>query len=329
MSLKLTPRKNASKAKAYHAKDEPTLERESGGKLLAQLGLDADTLSEHAFNRLIDNKTEAGKSITRNNAAGRICMTDITVGLPKSVTLALVFGPNPEDIMRVIWNTIHRLMDEKVEPQAAARVRVGGRDEDRVTGNLAYQADFHLTARPVDGRVLPHGHAHIKVPNLTYDIAEGKFKALKTQEIHQRAPDLQAAFLKELRRGMGQIGYRTVRKGKSFELDGVTRATINKFSERRNAIKDWLKAHGGKGKNMAATITREEKPLVVDMTSLRADWRSILTVREANVFKRIQARPKIGRNPNFAQQRVDMLRFIRHSEPAMPAKGIEHGLFSR
>ncbi len=67
------------------------------------------------------------------------------------------------------------LADAEVEMKT--RVRKGGRDEDRVTGNMVGAEFIHFTARPVKGVLTPHLHAHCVVYNVTWDSEEGRWKA--------------------------------------------------------------------------------------------------------------------------------------------------------
>ena len=47
---------------------------------------------------------------------------------------------------------------KKLEQYATTRVRVDGKQEDRVTGNLVWYAVEHPETRPVEDESLPEGH---------------------------------------------------------------------------------------------------------------------------------------------------------------------------
>ena len=89
--------------------------------------------------------------------------------------------------------SVHDTMRD-IEAEMKARVRKGGRNEERVTGNLAYAEFVHFTSRPVDGLPDPQLHAHCFVFNATYDPEEGAWKAGQFRDLKRDAPYWQAAF---------------------------------------------------------------------------------------------------------------------------------------
>jgi len=75
-----------------------------------------------------------------------------------------------------------RELAAEMERLAATRVRQHGADENRVTGNLAIAAYQHDTSRELD----PQLHSHLVAANLTYDGAEGRWKALQASDIYEQ-----------------------------------------------------------------------------------------------------------------------------------------------
>ena len=72
-----------------------------------------------------------------------------------------------------------------IEAYATTRVRMGGKMEDRVTGNLVWFAVEHPETRPAKDDNMPdwNRHLHFVVFNLTKDETEGKWKAVKFRPI--------------------------------------------------------------------------------------------------------------------------------------------------
>jgi conjugative relaxase-like TrwC/TraI family protein len=62
---------------------------------------------------------------------------------------------------------------------ASTRVRAGGANVDRRTGNFAAALFTHDTSRALD----PHLHTHCIVFNATFDAAENRWKALQNYEL--------------------------------------------------------------------------------------------------------------------------------------------------
>ena len=110
-------------------------------------------------------------------AQGR-SLYDFTISAPKSVSVVAILG---ED---------HRLIDahhmavrvalRELENHAAARIRQGGANADRVTGNLVMAVYHHDTSRELD----PQLHTHAVAANLSFDGAEGRWKALQASDIY-------------------------------------------------------------------------------------------------------------------------------------------------
>ena len=167
MVVGITARKNAAATKSYYAHEEPAIRQEWGGRLLAYLDLDPADLGQKEFNRLVDGKhPETNKRVTQrlDPDGKRVCVTDITFNVPKSVTLARQFGLNGDQIIEVVNASIGRTMEEVVEPLASTRVRLAGKDEDRPTGNILYRVDYHEDSSRIPERP-PAGNGEHRVSN--------------------------------------------------------------------------------------------------------------------------------------------------------------------
>ena len=110
------------------------------------------------------------------------------------------------------------------------------RNEDRVTGNLAYAAFTHRVTRPVNGIPDPHYHLHAFVFNVSFDELELRWKAGQFGNIKRDAPFYEAAFNARLAKNLVEAGYGIRRTERSFGLASVSRELIEKFSRRTNQI---------------------------------------------------------------------------------------------
>jgi conjugative relaxase-like TrwC/TraI family protein len=70
----------------------------------------------------------------------------------------------------------------ETETCAASRVRQGGANENRTSGNLVLAVYHHDTSRELD----PQLHTHAVAANLTFDGAECRWKALQAPDIYER-----------------------------------------------------------------------------------------------------------------------------------------------
>ena len=100
---------------------------------------------------------------------------DFTFSVPKSVSLLYAMSGD-QDILDAFRGAVDETMRE-IEAEMKTRVRMGGKDEDRVTGNMVWAEFIHTTSRPVDGIPDPQLHAHVFVFNTTWDEEERRWKA--------------------------------------------------------------------------------------------------------------------------------------------------------
>ena len=78
--------------------------------------------------------------------------------MPKSVSL-LYAMTRDERILDAFRDSVDATMQD-IEAEMATRVRKGGKNEERKTGNMVWGEFIHFTSRPVDGVPDPHLHAH-------------------------------------------------------------------------------------------------------------------------------------------------------------------------
>ena len=117
---------------------------------------------------------------------------DFTFSVPKSVSLLYAMSGD-QGIMDAFRGAVAETMRE-IEAEMKTRVRMGGRDEDRVTGNMVWAEFIHTTSRPVDGLPDPQLHAHVFAFNTTFDDDERRWKAGQFADIKRDTPYFQAAF---------------------------------------------------------------------------------------------------------------------------------------
>ena len=170
----------------------------------------------------------------------------------------------------------------QMESDMKTRVRVHGADEDRKTGNMVWGEFIHFTARPVEGRPDPHLHAHCYAFNATYDPVEEKWKAGQFGDIKRDAEYYEAAFHARLAKKVGELGYAVGRSGDWWEIMGLSRETLEKFSQRTEKIEAAAKEgaiNDAASKDKLASLTREKK-VKTSMSDLKREWADCLTPEE-------------------------------------------------
>tara|TARA_R110002049_G_C9174280_1_gene562385 strand:+ start:3627 stop:6542 length:2916 start_codon:yes stop_codon:yes gene_type:complete len=240
-----------------------------------------------------------GMKLSQRDRSDRRPGMDLTFSVPKSVSLAWAINDD-ERIIDALRASVHETMTRDVEPLMHRRVRQGKhvRTQDRKqTGKLIYADFLHKTSRPVDGRPDPHLHVHAFVVNWTED--QGKHYAAELGEIVRQRPSLQAKFEARLaNRLKHELGYdversRYQQSGKTkhgWEIAGIDRTTIEKFSRRTGQVEAEAKKHhvtDASEKGKLGVKTREGKDKTSSVEQLRSEWRSRLTEAERHDFGKL------------------------------------------
>lgn len=183
------PQKNLATAREYFRQHLLQGDYHSQGQAVAgqwfgrgaeRLGLKAGTaVAEAAFARLCDNQHPAtGEKLTvRKREKDHRVFYDFTVSAPKSVSImALVVG---DQRLLAAHDQACAAALSQMEQVAATRVRRGGEDGERVTGEIVAATFRHDTSRALD----PQLHTHFVVFNATWDRTEERWKALQTSRM--------------------------------------------------------------------------------------------------------------------------------------------------
>jgi conjugative relaxase-like TrwC/TraI family protein len=261
--------KGASRAAHWH------------GKAAAMLGLSGE-VEQKTFARLCDNlHPTLDQSITPRTRSDRTTGYDLNWHVPKSVSVVHAITCD-ERIAECVRAAVHDTMLE-IESHAKTRVRVGGVEQNRDTGNLVWADFLHTTTRPMGGIPDPHLHVHCFVFNMTHDPVENRFKAGQFQDINRDAPYYQEAFYCRLARRLGEIGYASDRTAKGWELAGVTDAITRKFSRRTQEIEALAEQLGITDPDRKANLgskTRDAKKAAKSPEAVQQDWHERLTPDE-------------------------------------------------
>jgi len=244
-----------------------------GGIAAWKLGLKG-AVDKESFQALCENINPATHDqLTARMKANRRIGYDINFHPPKSVTLAYELLKDKR-VLPAVLESVTETMRE-IETAAATRVRKGGRDEDRPTGNLLWAAFPHFTTRPVGGIPDPHMHVHCFTFNATQDEVEREWKAAQFGQIMRDMPYYEAAFHARLAGRLRAMGYEIERVGNYFEIVGFRRELIEKFSQRNEEILKEAEKRGittAKERDGLAALTREKKVKNVPKSELDAAW---------------------------------------------------------
>jgi len=310
--LRITQSKSAQQAKSYYVSGLSREDYYSEGQEVAgnwqgrgaeRLGL-SGMVDQEAFYALSENRDPAtGARLTARINEDRTIGYDFSFHVPKSVS-AMYAHTRDEKIVEAMREAVGDTMRE-IETEMKTRVRLGGVQEERTTGNLVYAEFIHKTARPVDGKPDPHLHAHCFVFNATFDNVEERWKAGYFRDLKRDAPYFEAAFHARMADRIKDLGYSVEAKGKFWEIDGVPKSVIDKYSQRRDQIEALAEERGITDPAALDKLgaSSREKKVKLSMEQLSAEWASRLTPEEKAAMDaaRVGGRTKQTGNAEIGQ----------------------------
>jgi conjugative relaxase-like TrwC/TraI family protein len=162
---------NAQHAKSYYTASDYFLDTPGHwiGKGAELLGL-SGRCDQRDFNAMCDNVNPATElPLTVLTRDGRRTGWDFNFNATKSVSIARELAGD-ERVEEAHREAVEYAMTQ-VEKDMGTRVRVGGLDDDRQTGNLVGMHVIHRTTRPNQEDQLPDMslHSHVVVFNATFD----------------------------------------------------------------------------------------------------------------------------------------------------------------
>ncbi len=311
-----------SRGEYYH--DEKILDQESpglwGGEGARRLGL-AGEVDQDSFHALCDNRRPDGSKLTVRDVTGRRVGYDLNFHVPKSVSVALE-TTGDERIVDAFREAVAETMRE-LERDMATRVRKGGVNEQRETGNMVWAEFIHRTSRPVEGVPDPHLHAHCFAFNATYDKTERRWKAGEFGDVKRDAPYHQAAFHSRLAAKLRELGYETEKRAANeerqkagWELMCVSDQTIRTFSRRTEEIEKLAEELGVTNAEKKAELgarTRKAKLKTTSMEELRTNWQSRLSERENERLQAARSRAG-GKHTPTMNRPQDLDRALDHAK---------------
>lgn len=189
---------------------------------------------------------------------------DFTFSAPKSVSiLAALTGD--ERLIAAHQRAVNATLQE-LESYAGTRLRSGGVNRDRTTGNLVIAVYHHDTSRELD----PQLHTHAVAANLTWDGTENRWKALQAYPIYERRAYLTEVYRNFLAHEVRSFGYEIEEhrdsKGRDlgFQIRGVSDELVRKYSQRSEqrdqAIAAFIEVKGRQpSDNEVALLVRESR----------------------------------------------------------------------
>jgi conjugative relaxase-like TrwC/TraI family protein len=217
---------------------------------------------------------------------------DFTVSAPKTVSVQAMEDPR---LVNAHQSAVAEMAQE-LESLAATRVRKAGANDNRQTSNLVVARYDHDTSRELD----PQIHTHLVAANLTYDGAEGRWKALQASDIYAQREYLTEVYRNALAREVTKLGYQIADRfehGKDygFGIVGIEGATVQKYSQRSaqrdQAISEFMDRNGRlPSDNEVARLvrdTRADKLTEISTANVKAAQLARLENEEARTLEEL------------------------------------------
>lgn len=292
--------RDAASAKAYYRASDANraTEGEWFGKGAEMLGL-SGIADYQDFCNLCDNINPlTGERLKPLDRAEQRIALDLNFNAVKEVSIAReLAGPGnlgDDDVQWAHRDAVTYAL-QFAEADMRTRVRVGGRDDTRQTGNMIAFLVTHRDTRVSGEDNLPDMslHDHAVCFNATYDHEEDRFKAADMAEIKRNAPFYEAIYHNRLASNLKSLGYGIERKGKAFAVAGIGQELVDKFSRRAAYIDEVATKLGitrpGTRSKLGAT-TRLGKTHV-EQDDLTAYWAGRLTRGEKEQLTSLKGRP--------------------------------------
>lgn len=176
------------------------------------------------FLTLRNNSEKKKNGETKNKSSERRIFYDFVVAPPKSVSIVACMENKQ---VQELHDECAKKAMKTLEEYASTRVRKGGANYNRRTGNMLCGVFRHDTNRALD----PHLHSHCLVFNATYDEVEKQWKAIENRDMLKAQEYANKIYLSELSKGLRKMGYELDFTAKKFEIRGIGQEMIDKFSK--------------------------------------------------------------------------------------------------
>ncbi|MDD9934866.1 MAG: relaxase domain-containing protein, partial [Myxococcales bacterium] len=267
------------------------------GRGAALLGLEGQVVEREAFAALASNRDPTtGEQLTPRLKDNRRAGYDFTFSAPKSVSVLreyLLETGREAQAAELVAGFERAVGDSMAELEADMRVRLRAKGQrgDAVTGTMVWAGFTHFQSRPVDGWADPHLHRHAFAMNLTHDGTgwkAGEFGAIKRDAVYY-----QEAFHARLAAELKGQGYDVEASARDFELAGIGRETVAKFSRRTAEVEADAKNRGVQSEGLKSTLgarTRAQKDEGLPAEETRARNMARLSETERQAFERLASR---------------------------------------
>jgi conjugative relaxase-like TrwC/TraI family protein len=296
-------------AASYYARDNYyTADEHEGASAWAGEGADVLGLSGQvdaaAFEKVLAGDLPNGSMLDAKRGEHRSGW-DMTMSASKSVSLVALIGGDKR-LIAAITEASRATLGWVERNLAETRVWDGQRQVPTRTGNLVAATFLHDVNRCNE----PQLHVHAVIANATR-APNGKWQALRSDELYNRQRVIGAVFNAALRTRVEELGYGTTPARNptcgAFEIAGVPRTVIEAFSTRSAEVEAYLAARGLEGtpreRELAVLATRNAKEAELAPDQRVEGWKGLAAGLGLNVRALVDAAlvRSAGRNTVWTQ----------------------------
>jgi len=276
----------------YYTKNQTNNDRWHG-VLAEAYGLEGE-LSKEQFDEVLKNISANGRK-----RAGLDC----TFSAPKTVSLAMA----KDEQTRHEMIEAHQKAVTRVAKMIELELMQTRRDGKTFLSRNGIMAEFmHTMARPTKNKKeVPDLDLHSHLVLLNETVADYKNLSVEYGKIieAEKIKELGLVYRQELAKELQAKGYElevTDRRQGFFELKGIDRETVLKYSSRRHEILKMAQEHGIRDMQKANKYSRQKKE------EGRADYDEVLKITKRDLFDSGKIRiEKVRRRENNDRQRAD------------------------
>ena len=325
--LRISISKDGQSATAYF---EDNLSKEGGedyyltkdivaiwrGSMADFLGLNGKKVTKETFSAMV-NKTHpvTGEPLYVRKSENARAGYDFCINATKSVSLMYALTKD-EEILKA-HQRAYSAMISAIQADAQTQANVGNDRYYQHTANFMYAAFDHFTARPYQAKNIlgetvihqdPSLHTHLYVPAVTWNPATGRFQALEVGNIWKLSPWYEAVYHSHMTSYLEEEGYQITPNSERYEITGVSRELIERFSGRTAEIEQRAKELGITDKAILSELgskTRLSKKYAIAENKLDEHWLSRITKSELDQLNGIKGRYGSSSKNITAKEAID------------------------
>lgn len=308
--MDITPSRNADAASNYYSsglkteghyyQEEVTAYWEGEASKDKSLSLYGKKVTDAVFNALIHNRNHhTNKKLTALDKIDRRAGYDIGTSAVKSVSLVNAITKDPE--IFDAHKYANRMMMLAIEKDAQVQANTQYARFTETTSNMIWASFHHFTSRPVEvrnGKEKIYAsdmqlHTHNFCINASKSSTRDKFLALEIGKVYRLAPYYQALYHSYFSKRLNDIGYVVERTKDAYEIKGVSRSMIDRFSSRRMEILALAKEKGITDPKALAKLsitTRNSKGKSIGKDALYELWKARLSPQEFQALFEIKGK---------------------------------------